>query len=468
MQIAILRNLKRSKKPMLKTIRYLTFFLLLSLLWSCGQPQPVQNEPESAQQESEQNVQTQENPEAAAVDNTSDDTIRIGLLATLDGTFAALGAEGIRGVEMALAEFGGEISGKPVELVIESTDATYDVAYASAKQLIEEDKVDFVVGPLSGDEGLAIKAYAETQPNHTFINGSSAAREMTLQDALPNVFRFNTDGVQWMAGLGQYAYNEKNYKRIVTLGDDYSFMHSQVGGFLVEYCQAGGSVEEQFWAPLGTKNFSSIVSAIPADIDAIFVGLGGTGAVEFLRQYERFGGTAPLIGSSVTLDQTILNEETLAEFIIGAPSAGPTADDNQDLLWQTFAEEYRKQFPDGLDTPSIFAWSYYTNAKAALLALDSIDGDLSDNQQAFQAALADVAFDSPTGPVALDENHQAIAANFLSVVAVDENGNLFRKLVETIPNVNQTLNLPRDEYLALGEFNGGYQGCEQFIQKATN
>ena len=457
-------NQNDSENPMQKTTSLLITLLFISLMWSCGSPQNSSTE----QQENTAVSETESTINEVSSNSTSEDVIQIGVLATLDGVYQGAGVDGVRGIEMAIAEFNGEIAGKSIELVLQSTDATYDVAFESVKKLVEEDQVDFVVGPLSGDEGLAVKAYAKTQPGISFINGVSGAQDMTLRDPLPNIFRFTTDGVQWMAGLGQYVYNEQNYKNIVTIGDDYSFIHGQVGGFLVEFCQAGGDVAEQFWVPLGTKNYSSIVSAIPADIDAIYVGLGGTDAIDFLRQYERFGGTAPLIGSSITLDQTILNEESVADFVIGAASAGPTADDNQDPAWQAFSKTYRETFPEALDSPSIFAWGYYVNTKAALLALEAVNGDLSNDQQAFQAALSNVSFESPTGSVSLDMNRQAVAANFLTVVTEDENGQLIRKLVKTTPNVNQTLNLPREDYLALGEFSGGHQGCDQFIQKAAN
>jgi len=70
----------------------------------------------------------------------------------------------------------------------------------------EYDKVDLVVGPLSGSEGIAVKNYAKTQPQVTFLNGASAAQDTTLRDPAPNFFRWQTEGAQWMAGLGEYAY----------------------------------------------------------------------------------------------------------------------------------------------------------------------------------------------------------------------------------------------------------------------
>ena len=210
----------------------------------------------------------------------NDGVIKIGVVATLEGAFKVLGEDAVRGVDMAVAEFGGEIAGKKIEMITASSDAAKpEVALAAARKLVEKDNVDIVVGPLSGDEGLAIKEYAKTQPEKTFVNGTSGAQDTTLRDPAPNFFRFSLDGAQWMGGLGTYAHDVQGYQRIVTLGEDYSFPHSQAGGFLVEFCRAGGTVDSQFWVPVGTNDYSSIVSAIPADIDAIYVALGGTDAM---------------------------------------------------------------------------------------------------------------------------------------------------------------------------------------------
>ena len=50
----------------------------------------------------------------------------------------------------------------------------------ATRKLVEQDKVDIMVGPLSGGEGIAVKDYAKTQPNITFINGGSGAQATTL------------------------------------------------------------------------------------------------------------------------------------------------------------------------------------------------------------------------------------------------------------------------------------------------
>jgi branched-chain amino acid transport system substrate-binding protein len=391
---------------------------------------------------------------------STEQIIKIGALATLTGPLTALGEDGMRGVELAIDEVGGKVAGKKIVLVKESSDATPNVALNAARKLIEQEKVDFMIGPLSGDEGLAVRDFAKTHPERAFMNGSSGAQDTTLRDPAPNFYRFSTEGVQWMAGLGSYVFKEKGYKRVATLAEDYSFPYAQVGGFITDFCRAGGHVPKKLWVPLGTTDFSSVISSLPKDIDAIYVALGGADAVNFLKQYDQFGGKAPLIGGTIMVDQTILSTKgTLSTRLIGTVSQGPIADGNPDEAWQAFTKAYQTKFPKGLPSPSLSCHGYYLNTKAALLALQSINGDLSNNQAKFKEALNNLQFKSPTGTVKIDKNRNGIGNMFLSVVDKKEDGTLFNRLVKVTPDVDQTLGIPEAEFLKAGSFNRDNPDC---------
>ena len=253
----------------------------------------------------------------------AEDTIKIGLLATFEGPFTVLGEDGERGARLALEEVNGMAAGKKIEIVKGSSDASPDSAVTRRPQAGRAGRrARSLVGPLSGDEGLAVKDYAKTQPDVTFINGTSAAQDTTLRDPAPNFFRFSTDGAQWMAGLGTYAFNDKGYKKVATVAEDYSFPYTQVFGFMAEFCKAGGHVPSKSWVPIGNKDFSSVIAAIPDDVDAIYVALGGADGVNFLTQYQQAGGTAPLIGGSITVDQTVLTSKGKLRDVRGRHALG--------------------------------------------------------------------------------------------------------------------------------------------------
>ncbi|MES1161810.1 MAG: ABC transporter substrate-binding protein, partial [Rhizobacter sp.] len=212
------------------------------------------------------------------------DVLKIGLLATLEGPFAAPGQDSMRGADLALKEKNGMAGGKKIEFIKASSDATPDKAVAATRKLVEQDKTPIVIGPLSGDEGIAVKNYAKTQPGVTFVNGSSGAQAATWGDPAPNFYRFNTEGAQWMVGLGEHVL-AKGYKKTYLIAEDYGFPYSQVQGFMAGYCAKGGKVVDKAWVPLGTKDYASVIAKIPKDVDALLVVLGGSDAVNFLTQY---------------------------------------------------------------------------------------------------------------------------------------------------------------------------------------
>ncbi len=389
------------------------------------------------------------------------DAIKIGTLATLEGPFTILGEDSMRGIELALKEANMMAGGKKLEIVKGSSDASPDSAVKAARKLVEQDGVQILIGPLSGDEGVAVKDYAKTQPQVTFVNGTSAAQDTTLRDPAPNFYRFTTDGAQWMAGLGTYAFNDKGYKTVATVAEDYSFPYTQVFGFMAEFCKAGGKVPSKSWVPIGNKDFSSVIAAIPDDVDAIYVALGGADGINFLTQYQQAGGTAPLIGGSITVDQTVLGSKgKQKDFVVGTPSAGPIADNTDTPEWKKFVADYKAAFPNGFPSPSLFAHGYYISTKAVLAALDKVQGDLSDGQAKFREALASLELDTPTGKVKLDKNRNAIADIYLTEVAKGDDGNLYNKVVKVIPAVNQTLGIPEEEFLKLGSVGRDNPDCK--------
>jgi ABC-type branched-subunit amino acid transport system substrate-binding protein len=368
--------------------------------------------------------------------------IKVGVTATLEGTYTVLGEDGMRGHQTALNVFGKKVGDKELEFIVASTDATPDSAVRAVRKLIEQDKVQILLSPLSGDEGIAVKNFAKTKPELTFINAASGALETTYVDPAPNFFRFNMDGAQWQVGLGRYAYDVKGYKKIATVGEDYSFVYTQVFGLVLEYCGAGGKITSRQWVPLGTKDFGSIIAALPDDVDAIYLGLGGADAVNFLNQYQQAGGKAKLLGGSIMVDQTVLSAKGDAKkALLGTIAASGQADTWDDPGWQKFVKAYQDAFPPAkrFPSPSLLATNYYDATMALILALRQVNGDLSNNQAKFRAALAKLEIDAPNGKIKLDSNRQAIGTNFVTEVVDDGKGALFSKVVKVVPNVSQTL-----------------------------
>jgi branched-chain amino acid transport system substrate-binding protein len=381
------------------------------------------------------------------------DKIKVGFFSTLEGPYTALGEDGQRGFDLALMQHKNKAGGKELEIIRGSSDASPDSALRAAKKLVEQDKVDILVAPLSGSEGIALRDYAKTQPQVTVINGCSGALETTYVSPAPNFFRFNIDGAQMHKGLGQYIYDVKKYKKIATVGEDYSFVYTQVFGLALDYCPRGGEITKRIWVPLGTKDFGSVIASIPDDVDAIYLGLGGADAVNFLNQYQQAGGNAKLIGGSIMVDQTVLSSKGKArEALIGTVSAGPQADAWDDPKWQAFVKAYQSAWPaeKRFAGPSLCATNYYDETQAMLQALDKVNGDLSDGHKKFREALSTLMLDAPNGQMKLDSNRQAVGTSFVTEAVKDANGDLVSKVVRVVPDVNQTLGIDPAAFARIG------------------
>ena len=381
------------------------------------------------------------------------DKIKIGVLATLEGALTTLGEDAIRGMEIAVKQAGAKAGGKTIEVITFPTNASPDSAIRGARKLVEQDKVDILIGPVSGSEGIAIRDYSKTQPQVTFLNGSSGALETTYVTPSPNFFRFNLDGSQWLSGLGSYVYNDKKWRKIATVAEDYSFPYTQLFGFIPEYCSLGGQITEKFWVPLGTKDFASVISKLPDDVDAIYLGLGGGDAVNFFNQYAQAGGKAKLIGGSILVDQTVLSSKGAAKRIaIGIPSAGPQADVWDNAKWNAWVKLYQSSFPaeKRFTSPSLTGTAYYNDFNAVFQILNDIKGDLSDGHKKFREGLAKLELDAPNGKIKLDANRQAIGTNFITEVVELPNGDLVNKAMKVVPDVKQTLGFTPEQFAKLG------------------
>jgi ABC-type branched-subunit amino acid transport system substrate-binding protein len=194
--------------------------------------------------------------------------------------------------------------------------------------------------------------------------------------------------------------------------------------------------------PLGTKDFASVIAAMPDDVDAIYLGLGGGDAVNFLNQYQQAGGKAHLIGGSIMVDQTILSAKGNAKnALIGTVAASGQGDTWDNPSWQAFVKAYQDAFPPEkrFPSPSLLATNYYGATQALMEALTKVNADLSDGQKKLRETLNTLVIQAPNGEIKLDSNRQAIGTNFVTEVVDDGKGNLFSKVVAVIPNVNQTL-----------------------------
>lgn len=387
---------------------------------------------------------------AAAAPSAAAGAVKIGVLTTCGGPFATFEAESFSGAKYALVKdaggtatgtkpqdqvTGATAGGKPISISFGCSDATPDKAVSEARRLVENVGVKILLGPLSGDEGVAVANYAKSVPGVTFVNGTSGAQSTTLAVKAPNFFRFGGDGAQWMAGLGTYAYKTLGWKKVAILGEDYSYPYTQAAGFVSEFSSLGGSVTARTWVPLTQTDWSSPVAQLPRDVDGVLLLTGGTNTIAAEKAFINIGKNPGkfLLGGSSVMDPTSF---TVGDQLQGLTGGSPVPLGGAEADWKTYIDGFSKAFAD---TPgdSLFTVLYYDGMEAILKGLDATKGNLDNNEKDFQAALTSLQPTFPNGTVKLDPNRNSVQPAYV-VQIVKDGGKLGFKVVQTVPDVDQT------------------------------
>ena len=387
---------------------------------------------------------------AAAPASAPAGAIKIGVLTTCGGPFATFEAESLSGAKYALiTDAGGKadgqdaqdqvtgatVGGTPIAVSYGCSDATPDKAVAEARRLVENVKVQILLGPLSGDEGVAVANYAKSHPDVTFVNGTSGAQSTTLAVKAPNFFRFGGDGAQWMAGLGTHAYKTLGWRKVAILGEDYSYPYTQAAGFVSEFTSLGGQITARSWVPLTQSDWSSPVAQLPRNVDGVLLLTGGTNTVAAEKAFIQIGKDPGkfLLGGSSVMDPTSF---AVGDKLEGLTGGSPVPLGGTDESWKTYVNGFTEKFPD-VPGDSLFTVLYYGGMEAILQGLEQAHGDLSDGSKAFQQALTSLKPTFPNGQVSLDANRNSVQPAYV-VQIVKDGGKLGFKVLKTIDQVDQT------------------------------
>ncbi len=404
---------------------------------------------------------------AAAAAGTAE--IKLAILSDCEGAFGAFHEQDVGGVATAFAEYAGaeitdrnkptagftgaSVAGVPVNLVgIGCADDTAEAALRETRRLMEDLGADIMIGPLSGDESIAVANYAKDHLQQTFINGTAGAQDTTLTVRAPNFFRFNGDGAQWNAGLGDIAKNELGWETAAVIGDDYSFAWTSMAGFIAEFCAAGGEITSRVFPPLNETNYSGFIEQLPDpdEVDGYFWAVGGAGLIPALKAFEDAKGSVEgsqhignlFWGTPGQFEQ--LGGRVDGSYVGGFGIAGDLKTENANKHMQIITRHF-DEIPFGGDPApaasahgSGFFLNYFNAAWALIQALEAVNGDLSNDHAALRRALSNVVLDGAFGRISLDENRQAIQDQFVQQIYTDDEGSLAVKTVAYIPEVDQT------------------------------
>src|SRR5690348_13231543 len=122
---------------------------------------------------------------AAAQAQTTPDTIRVGVLADMSSLYADLGGPGsVEAAKMAVADFGGAVLGKKVEVVSADHQNKPDVGSSIARQWFDQQNVQMITDLTTSSVALAVQEVAREKNKIIMITGA-ASSDLTGKNCAP-------------------------------------------------------------------------------------------------------------------------------------------------------------------------------------------------------------------------------------------------------------------------------------------
>src|SRR5947208_14297777 len=212
---------------------------------------------------------------AAAQAQISDDTVKIGVMNDMSGLYADITGQGsVEAARMAIADFGGTVNGKKIELITADHQNKPDVGGAIARQWYDNDKVDAIVDVPTSSVALAVQDVARERKKVFLISGA-AASDLTGKACSPTGIHWTYDTVSLANGTGS-AVVKAGGDTWFFITADYAFGHALERDTAAVVTASGGKVLGSVKVPLNPPDFSSYLLQAQAS-KAKIVGLANAG-----------------------------------------------------------------------------------------------------------------------------------------------------------------------------------------------
>jgi branched-chain amino acid transport system substrate-binding protein len=337
--------------------------------------------------------------------------IRIGFPVPLTGPYGTEAADQVRCAQLAVAEFNeaGGLDGRHAELLERDDKLNPGEAATRALELIEKDRVDYIVGSLSASVQLAINNVTK-QRRVLFNSISQSDQIVATPDFSPTTFHEAMTPHLTAGAVGRYAFARFG-KKVVFLTADYAYGYEMVAGFKAAGQAFGIEVLADIRHPLGTTDFSALlprIQSLKPDI-LVLVNFGRDQQIA-AKQATDFGlkRTTKIITPILLYTARVAGGAQAFEGILGGTSYYWGAEKTIPTA-KIFNDRYRKAY-DG-KVPSDYGALGYAGVRSVLSAVKNAGSTDTDK---VIAALSGMKYDYYKGPEFYRPcDHQAVQSVFI-------------------------------------------------------
>jgi len=228
---------------------------------------------------------------ASAHAQISGDVVKIGFISDLSGLYADIdGPAGAEAIRMAIADFGGNVNGKKIELLVADHQNKPDVAASKAREWIDQQGLDMLIGGTNSGTGLSM-AQVMLEKKKPYISIGAGSSALTSEKCSPYTIHYAYDTVALAKGTAP-AVVKAGGKTWYFLTADYAFGTALQADATAAVTKAGGSVVGSVRAPLASSDFSSfLLQAQSSKAEILGLANAGGDTINAIKAANEFGIT---------------------------------------------------------------------------------------------------------------------------------------------------------------------------------
>jgi branched-chain amino acid transport system substrate-binding protein len=221
----------------------------------------------------------------------SGDVIKIGMITDLSGVYSDVdGAGGVEAVRMAIADMGGAINGKKIQLMVTDHQNKADIASSKAREWFDQQGVDLLIGGPHSGASLAMAKVAQDKKK-VFIAIGAGTSALTNEQCSPYTVHYAYDTVALARGTGG-AMVKQGGKSWYFLTADYAFGQALEGDTTEVIKKNGGTVLGSVKHPLSASDFSSfLLQAKSSKAQVLGLANAGHDTINSVKAANEFGIT---------------------------------------------------------------------------------------------------------------------------------------------------------------------------------
>ncbi|MEK9723714.1 MAG: ABC transporter substrate-binding protein [Rhodospirillaceae bacterium] len=336
--------------------------------------------------------------------------VKIGTLLPYSGTYTRLGEAITNAMELAFAQAGGKLGGRDIELVKVDSEAKPPKAAELTNKLINQEKVDFIVGPVHSGVAMAMAKIAGEEGTMMVVP-NAGANQVTGPFCAPNIFR--TSFSNWQPGfpMGKVL-AEEGKKKVVLCYWDYGAGKQSAQGFKDGFAPGGGTIVKEIGIPFPKVEFQAALTEIASiNPDAVYVFFAGGGAVKFVKDWAAAGlkDKIELVGPGFLTEGVTKAQGAAAEGIRTTLHYADTLDLPTN---HAFRDAYQKAYGKPAD---VYAVQGYDAGQLIRAGLDAVGGDVGARDNMVKA-METAAIDSPRGQWTMSKAHNPVQNFYLRQV----------------------------------------------------